>query len=368
MPLSSRQRLLGVLDRKPIDRVPISTYEINPWDQKNWYSQQPSYARLCEHIREHTDCIWLAKAEPRNKATWPETVTRWRDGKSEYIHKVIHTFKGDLQWTYRVDDDLYTTWLMEHPFKTIEDVDRYLSLPWEFDGCAMSEVERAQREIGENGIVMCDIDDAICSPPDLFEFGHFLVVAYEHRKKLRELMDVLQERILTALEYQLERGAGPLWRLVGPEYATPPYLPPALFRELVVDYDRPIVDLIHRYGGKVRLHCHGKISQVLDMFLELGVDATDPLEPPPQGDIELAEVKRRVGDRLVLFGNMELLWLEQCTPQEIDRHVRTMMESAKEGGGYVVLPTAAPINIPLRSQTERNYIQMIDSALKYGEY
>ncbi|MFH1737930.1 MAG: uroporphyrinogen decarboxylase family protein [bacterium] len=366
--LTSRDRLHRLLDRKPIDRVPISTYEINPWDKENWYTRQPSYGTLNEYIRTHADCIWLVGAPIRNKAEWAETATHWREGKSQYTRRVVHTPKGDLQWVYRVDDDLFTTWQVEHPFKEIEDVDRYLSLPWEFGGCDMSEIERAQREIGDNGIVMCDISDPICTPPDLFEFGHFLVTVFENRSKLRQLMDVLHERILQALEYQLEHGAGPLWRLVGPEYATPPYLPPELFRELVVEYDRPIVDLIHRYGGKVRLHCHGCVSQVLDMFVEIGADGTDPLEPPPQGDIELAEVKRRVGDKMILFGNMELAWLEYCSPEEIDGHVRGMMESAKEGGGYVVLPTAAPINIPLKPQTERNYIQMIDSTLKYGGY
>ena len=366
--LSSRERLLRLLNWEPIDRVPISAYEINPWNKQDWYSLQPSYSTLCDYIRAHTDCLWMVSAPARNKAEWPETITRWREGKSEFTRRVTHTPKGDLQWVSRVDDDLYTRWALEYPFKEIGDVDRFLSLPWEFDGCDMSEIERAQREIGDNGILLCDIDDPICMPPDLFEFGNFLVAIMEYRSKVRQLMDVLLERILTALEYQLQHGAGPLWRLVGPEYATPPYLPPEIFRELVLEYDRPIVDLIHRYGGKVRLHCHGRVSQVLDMFVELGVDGTDPLEPQPQGDIELAEAKLRVGDQLILFGNMELAWLENCTPEEIDRHVRGMMDSAKEGGGYVLLPTAAPISAPLKPQTERNYIQMIDSALKHGRY
>ncbi|HPA48078.1 MAG TPA: uroporphyrinogen decarboxylase family protein [bacterium] len=366
--MTSRKRLTGLLNRESIDRVPISSYEINPWDRENWYARQPSYARLCEHIRSHADCLWMVGAPGFNNAECPETVTEWRDGKSLYTKRIIRTPKGDLQTVTRVDDDLHTIWMVEHPFKSIEDVDRYLSVPWEFGGCDMSGIERAKREIGDNGILLCDISDPICTPPDLFEFGNFLVAVFEHRKKLRELMDFLQERILTELEYQLQHGAGPFWRMYGPEYATPPYLPPELFKELVVDYDRPIIDLIHRYGGKVRLHCHGRISEVLDYFVEMGADATDPIEPPPQGDIELAEVKRRVGDKMILFGSMELCWLEYCTPQQIDEHVRVMMESAKEGGGYAILPTAAPINIPLKPETERNYIQMIDSALKYGQY
>jgi thiazole synthase ThiGH ThiG subunit len=44
------------------------------------------------------------------------------------------------------------------------------------------------------------------------------------------------------------------------------------------------------------------------------------------------------------------------------------MASAKEGGGYVIMPTAAPINSPLQKKTEENYLRFIDAALEWGRY
>lgn len=44
------------------------------------------------------------------------------------------------------------------------------------------------------------------------------------------------------------------------------------------------------------------------------------------------------------------------------------MESAKEGSGFVLMPTAVPINVPLSPKTEENYMQMIESAYMYGKY
>ena len=38
----------------------------------------------------------------------------------------------------------------------------------------------------------------------------------------------------------------------------------------------------------------------------LGADALDPIEPPPQGDVELSYVRQRYGGQLVLFGNLEI--------------------------------------------------------------
>ena len=38
------------------------------------------------------------------------------------------------------------------------------------------------------------------------------------------------------------------------------------------------------------------------------------------------------------------------------------------GGGYVMMPTAAPIDEPLSPRTERNYFEWIDAGLTYGAY
>jgi hypothetical protein len=44
------------------------------------------------------------------------------------------------------------------------------------------------------------------------------------------------------------------------------------------------------------------------------------------------------------------------------------MEDAKNDSGFVLMPTAAPINDDLSPTTERNYYQLIESAYRYGTY
>jgi hypothetical protein len=68
------------------------------------------------------------------------------------------------------------------------------------------------------------------------------------------------------------------------------------------------------------------------------------------------------------MGNIELRELENGDPRRIDQLVRQVMEAAKADGGFILMPTAAPINIPLSPRTEANYLQMIDSARIYGQY
>jgi uroporphyrinogen-III decarboxylase len=181
-------------------------------------------------------------------------------------------------------------------------------------------------------------------------------------------VEILHERCMENLRRKLDNQTVDLYRICGPEYATPPYLPPEMFERCVVPYVKEMIDLIHARGAKARFHCHGRVGQVLEMIAATDADAIDPCEAPPDGDIELTDIKRRVGDRLCLFGNLQLKLLEHGSREQVAEAVRASFRAAKQGGGYVIMPTAAPINVPLAGKTEENYITFIETALEEGVY
>ena len=45
-----------------------------------------------------------------------------------------------------------------------------------------------------------------------------------------------------------------------------------------------------------------------------------------------------------------------------------MIRAGKPGGRFVLMPTAAPINVPLSPKTEKNYRAYIDTALELAPY
>ena len=71
----------------------------------------------------------------------------------------------------------------------------------------------------------------------------------------------IAERVMENLRRQLDCCVLDLYRIVGPEYFTPPYLPPAMFRRFVLPHVTEMTRLIHERGAKVRLHCHGSTSR-----------------------------------------------------------------------------------------------------------
>jgi len=367
--MTGRERLLATLRREPVDRVPISTYELTSIGAFGWMNEEPSYTRLMHEINTRTEQLPLWGAHmPRSPQDAPVDYEQWQEGAYTVTRMTIHTPKGDLTAVSKEEPSVKTTWTVEHLCKTEEDIQRWLSLPVNLMPVDASGFANIDAEVGDRGLVLCDTGDALGWVAPLFEFGEFTILAMTEPDLVREMCDRMHARIMHLLRGTLEAGCGPFYRIWGPEYATPPYLPPSAFKEFVVPYVTEMVDLIHQYGCYARIHSHGNIRHVLDYILETGADAIDPVEPPPDGDIPLAEVKARYGDRLILFGNMELKYLEQETPVEIDVRVKEMMDAAKAGGGYVLMPTAAPINIPLSPRTEANYLAYIAAGEKYGRY
>jgi len=232
-----------------------------------------------------------------------------------------------------------------------------------------------QRELGDDGVMMISVGDPVCEAAELFEMSDFLAYALTEPRRVKFLLDALHERQMAVLRSVLRRYdmTDVLFRICGPEYVTPPYLSPAYFETYSACYLRTICREIRDAGGIARIHCHGKAARVLDGFLTTDAEALDPLEPPPDGDLTLPDAFERAGGRFCLFGNIELRELEFAPPERIDALVKEAAEAArryaeKHACGFVLMPTTSPINVPLSPVAERNYLQMFDSARRYGIY
>jgi uroporphyrinogen-III decarboxylase len=120
-----------------------------------------------------------------------------------------------------------------------------------------------------------------------------------------------------------------------------------------------MVEMIHRYGGYARLHSHGRLKDILDRICATGCDGLDPIEPPHQGDVELAYVRERYGRQLVLFGNLEATDIENLPTPEFEKKVRRALWEGPGGRGFVLMPSACPYGRKLPSLALSNYAAMV---------
>ena len=107
------------------------------------------------------------------------------------------------------------------------------------------------------------------------------------------------------------------------------------------------MSIIHEYGGIVNYHTHGKLKDILDDIAEIGVDVMSPIETGLRGDVTLAEVKARIGDRVCLKGNLDDMAFLALEPEATVRAAAAdRIAQAAAGGGYILSGTDANVYSP----------------------
>ncbi|MDP2983181.1 MAG: uroporphyrinogen decarboxylase family protein [Candidatus Latescibacter sp.] len=369
--MNTPERLFAALTGKPVDRTPVSLYEIDGFGAR-YSPDHPSYARVRSYARERADNMVLETPAIPGPLGFLYTGGNEDDVFSEVRHEgpdeitttTIFTPRGPLRMVKRLNADTYTIWTTEFLLKNEKDVDRLLSLPYVRAAPSMEKFDALKQKMCDRGIMLPDLIDPVVMISSVMPFEQYILLSVLNRKKYRALLDFFAERLHDYLDAVLERGAGPLFRIVGPELCTPPYMHPEDFREFIVAYDKPFIEKIHRAGCYARIHCHGKISKVVDLILEMEPDALDPVEEPPGGDILFSDAKRLLGGSVCLMGNIQESVFELKKPEEVTAEVRRIKEIGAPDGRFVLMPTATPITVPLSSRVEENLLAYLETGLE----
>lgn len=86
-------------------------------------------------------------------------------------------------------------------------------------------------------------------------------------------------------------------------------------------------------GLYVIKHTDGNIMPILDQLVHTKPHALHSLDP--QGGVDIAEVKRRVGKEVCLIGNVNCGLLDTGTDEQIVESVRYALKHGMPGGGYI---------------------------------
>jgi len=186
---------------------------------------------------------------------------------------------------------------------------------------------------------------------------------YENRVFFDALVDLFFDKMMAETKALLERGVKVIF---GSWYFTSLSVgwSPAMFRELFLPHLKAQVELVHAYGAGYDYYDDGKVMGILDMIAEAGVDVLETLTPPPVGDLDLAEAKRRIGDRVCLKGYGDLLYvIKMGTPADIEAMVAHAMEVAAPGSGFIFGTSDS-----IREGTPRDNVRAyFDAARRFGQ-
>jgi len=112
-----------------------------------------------------------------------------------------------------------------------------------------------------------------------------------------------------------------------------PFLSPRMFGEIITPYLTRLIAGQRELGYYVIKHTDGNIMPILDDLVSARPHALHSIDP--QANVDIAEVKRLVGDRVALIGNVNCGLLSTGTDEEVVESARYALRHGMPGGGYV---------------------------------
>ena len=381
--MSSRERVLAAINHEEPDRVPIVIGASNATGMKvapyrglkqllgldgedryiyDWpelgtvLPDEPVLERLHSDVRGVFDSFPAATiARNRARPAHSPFVDDWGSGQVEV---------EDGTWYPAV-----------HPMAdatTIEAIERY---PWP----DMDDPTRVAHLHDEAARLAADGQYAILATPWLlFPFERafamqgleqFLMNLAAEPEFAEALLRAIAERCKTLIGHVLdELGDNVDIIKIGDDLGTEQSLlmSPGMYRRILKPIHADYIAFIRqRTNAKVFFHTDGDVFDLLDDFVEIGVDILNPVQSGSGKLGNLAEVKRRYGTNLAFCGAIDTQHvLPMGTPDQVRAEVRRAIGTLGPGGGYLL----AAVHTIMNEVPPENVLAMVDATVEFGSY
>lgn len=114
---------------------------------------------------------------------------------------------------------------------------------------------------------------------------------------------------------------------------TGPFLSPTQFSEFVTPYLARLTKSYRDMGFYVIKHTDGNIMPILDQLVQTNPHALHSIDP--QGGMDMAEVKRLVGHKVCLCGNVNCGLMDTGSVDDVIKSARYALKHGMPNGGYI---------------------------------
>lgn len=141
---------------------------------------------------------------------------------------------------------------------------------------------------------------------------------------------------------------------------------PKIFRELALPVLKRVTEMAYDLGIPTHVHSCGPEKLLVKMAVEeTRLSIIDPLEIPPMGDSNLAELKRQYGNKIILKGNLHTTdVMLNGRVDEVVRACKRCIDDAAAGGRFIL---STGDQTP-RDTPDANIFAVVETARTYGKY
>ena len=141
---------------------------------------------------------------------------------------------------------------------------------------------------------------------------------------------------------------------------------PRMYRSILKPIHADYIAFIkERTKASVFFHTDGDVFNLIDDFIEIGVDILNPIQTSAGKMSNLPELKKRYGDQLTFCGAIDTQKiLPFGTPDEVRQEVKRVIEILAPGGGYML----SSVHTIMDEVPPENILAMVDAAVEFGKY
>jgi len=377
--MNSRERMITAFMNRQPDMVPVSPDMSNmiparltgqPFWDIYLYNDPPLEQAYIEAVKHFGFDGWSDKGAltiiPCGDAvSSQDRVLKWTDDEM-LVERIHHTPAGDLDEViaYEIGDPPTKVRKMVKNLK--EDLPKLAYFyPSEFQ-TDDRPLRRHMEDMGELGAVGGVVGlPGMTSFVDLFDGGleSATFAYYDQPEEFAMLVRLVHDHTIAYARALL--AARPDFLLIGASGLLT-LQSPAMVRDLALPTIQAVTAMAKEAGIPSHLHSCGKESWLVELCAtETDLNAIEPLEEPPMGDCDLADIKRKWGQRMALKGNLhttEVMLLG--TPDDVEEAAKRAIDAAAAGGGFV-LSTGDQCG---RDTPDANIFRLVETARKYGRY
>ena len=392
--MNSRERVRAAMEHKPVDRVPVMCqlalghYFLNSSYKPSdiWFDSE-TFAKVLVEFQQRYGFDGILVNLPGRPSNWRDYLASyertdqgerliWKTGLVTTVpvddnpqtikadsqplpHVDYHTVNPADPGTFQMPGYIWNTWHSPHLWDISTEAD--MSVPENYPDWYNTAL-RTARALGPEISVHAEIFSPFTHLMELFGYEQSLMALIDAPTICHELLSVFSEHVIAQIRCIVE--CEPDAVNVSSAFAGAGFISRDMYREFVIPYERRIVRTTHEYKLPAYVHTCGAIGDRLDMMLESEYDGIDTLDPPPLGTVDLAEAKKKFGERFFFKGNLdavhEMLYADNVT---FERAVRERLEIGKPGSGYI-LSSACSVAPHVEPQRLKD---MVTLAEKYGK-
>lgn len=368
--MTRRERLSAIFAGRTPDRPAVKIWGADP----RWPCAQPGFEQVRQLALEKSDLfIGSGVAFHIYAGRQAEQLIKSQEvptDSSEWVHVITtyHTPQGELRDVFVKSTSGKPGYELEYLLKEPADIRKLLSMPYEpfaFDAKSYHEADAC---VGERGLALFGLDHAMYALQRLIGSENFALWSLTDDELLLEAIQLFSRRLHAHVQCAIVAGLGQaVFGWVGPELCIPPLMSPTAFDRYVTAFDQPLIETVRNAGGRIWVHCHGKMRPVLKRFASMGVDVLNPIEPPPMGDVTMAEAFELVGDGMGLEGGVETHDLMTATQARIHEMVHAVLDAGR-GRRLILCPSSGYTESVTPSEHEiANWHYFINEGVRYAD-